>query len=212
MFFELSEKNLFLFKSLQNRSINIGYIIDNPYSNNCTDPSDTLECPLPGLAVEFAAMVCSFLNFRCRFSPQNHTNYGIKINETFDGLIGQLIDNEFDVLIPSISPSTDRSGIIDLGVPVFIEQQVMFTRYPQINLFGVDSLIFSFSWQLWLLVFATMLILGSIAAGIDLIKFDGSIKERWEKSMKSKILSVIGIFTAQGKFGCLNPKFWVPKS
>ncbi len=199
MFFEMSEMNLHLFKSLQNRSINIGYIIDNPYSNNCTDPSDTLVCPLPGLAVEFAATVCALLNFRCRFSPQNHTNYGIKTNETFDGLIGQLINNEFDALIPIISPSTARiSGVIDLGVPVFEEQQVMFTRYPQINLFGIDSLIFSFSWQLWLLVFATILTLGSIAGSIDLITFDGSMKERWEKSVKSKIISTIRIFTAQG--------------
>lgn len=158
----LSGSEYAVYNQLKSEGMQIGVIIDPPYANPWFDPSNGVQASQnPGLGVEVTMAICQVLRIPCHFHIEN-TTYGDNMNGTWRGMVRKIMDLEYHTALPAFNPSPERLKVLDFSDPVYDESNLLITRFPEAQV-SLGTVIFAFSWQVWLLLLATLAAIGILS-------------------------------------------------
>ena len=103
------------------KNVSIGVVIDPPYAYPLFDNISSAN-QKPGFGIELSLLVCKLLALNCKFIVVNHTDYGvINADKTWNGLIGQILNGDFDTSLPIFNPTEGRRRVLDFAVTLNFE-------------------------------------------------------------------------------------------
>lgn len=139
------------------RVIKVGLIYNPPYSYGI----DYANSSRPGFSIELLRVFCQLFSFRCIIQEANSTMYGRLLNGTWYGMIGQIIDNTFDISHPNFDPTEQRFQFVDFSLPLTYSPVLLVTRKPTFygnNVNLLNSLVFH--WTVWLCILLFAIYIG----------------------------------------------------
>ncbi len=148
---------------LNKSSIDIGVIHAPPYSDRCffmPNASNPGLC-MPGFGIEVAQLICQIISVQCDFHLENHTNWGSLINGSWDGLLGAVKSEVYDMTVPAFRYDEQRMADFRFTPPVFHLKNIFVTRRSSMSDFDLTK-VFVFKPQTWGLILATSCVVATL--------------------------------------------------
>ncbi len=92
----------------------IGVVISPPFVTKCGlewTISNSQKCADPGFSVEILLIILKILNLKGSFLQENG-GFGRKNGSTWNGLVGGLVSEEYDFVVPVLGLTADRSEVV----------------------------------------------------------------------------------------------------
>ena len=106
----------------QTGSLLVGYLTKPPFTLN--------NQKLEELFYQIFLLIMTRLNTTFTLIKPQHGLWGVMDNHTmtWDGLIGDLVNNKVDVVMNSLAQTEEREGVVDFSIPIYIYRPV-FARW-----------------------------------------------------------------------------------
>lgn len=119
----------------------------------------------PIMLIEVVKIFCKFFQFNCQMQKAETNEYGYYENGRWNGMIGLIENNTYDISVPEFSNTIQRFSALDFTLPVFYSRIILVTRMPILRQRSVGSFL-GFKWSVWL-----CLILASFVISLALVTF-----------------------------------------
>ncbi|KAK6186783.1 hypothetical protein SNE40_006057 [Patella caerulea] len=190
---------------LNGRHILIGTIESTSYFDLVVN--DQNKTVYSGMVVQLAEMIAQTLNFTFSFVQPHDCKWGLEVNGVWEGMIGQLVRQEVDLVIADLAATTDRMEVVDFIFPAYLIQNIglLYRNWEQ-------------SESNWSKVFSPLhayvyyCILGAIiVVGIIIVVFDRRVSNEVSINPISPSYIVYVIFSLVGFVLLRDNKFWPKK-
>uniref|UniRef100_A0A6P6XLS1 Glutamate receptor ionotropic, kainate 4-like n=1 Tax=Dermatophagoides pteronyssinus TaxID=6956 RepID=A0A6P6XLS1_DERPT len=140
--------------NLSNRIFHIGYNNDLPFTG-IDDQRQTFD----GIEVQLLQTLSDYFNFQIKFINCHGVYGSLSTNSSnWTGIIGKVMNNEFDLAIGGILLSYDRSLAINFLYPHWVDHLSFATPPPIENYIDYLILLRPFEWTVWFCLSMIMVI------------------------------------------------------
>ena len=161
---------------MEAKNLSIGVISDAPYANPCftggifpTNGKILTGTCQAGFGVEMALLACEIMGLVCQFTVVNHTDYGTNLTPdgSWNGMIGQILNGEFDTSLPAFNPTKERNKVIQFSPTAYYDENILLTNSPTVESFGITTIPKVFGWEVWMTILISVVVLALIGACIQ---------------------------------------------
>ncbi|CAI5452668.1 unnamed protein product [Caenorhabditis angaria] len=122
----------------------------------------TFQCPFPGYTLEILKMLADSLHWNLipivENAPVGEANWGLKVNETWTGMLGYLTNGTADTVCMTYQWTDSRDQAFDYSYPITNIQPIFVARAKNETAASVLWNAFKpFSWPVWGTLFASLI-------------------------------------------------------
>ncbi|KAK6175395.1 hypothetical protein SNE40_013867 [Patella caerulea] len=191
---------------LGKRHLLIGTIESSTYFDIRLDENN--RTVYSGLVVELTEMLAQSLNFTFTFVEPADCNWGFKINGVWTGMVGQLLQQEVDIVVADLTATPERQEVVDFIFPAYLVQTMGILYHRGERLDTTWSKVFGpLHTYVYCCILASIIVLG-----VMIVVFD-RLPTTNETSIRSINIAYISnvIFSLIGFILLRDNKFWPKK-
>ena len=127
-----------------------------------SEENKNIEYCCTGLVMDLLSRLKFDLSLAVHIQAVAGNNYGLLVNKTWTGLIGQLYHGDADMAAAPVSVTRQRMSVIDYTYPFMDDGPILMTLSEKYSMPDINLAVFSpLKWKMWLTIFV-MVLLASI--------------------------------------------------
>ncbi len=135
------------------------------------------------------------LKICCEFHAVSHSLFGSIDNGSWNGLVAQIMNGEFDTAIPQLTPTTTRRTVLEFTND-FVFQRMILASRPESAHDMNFSTIFVFHPEIWVLILISAAIIASFA-GVSIAFKRNYSRNKAIKAYSTDFLDSATVITGQ---------------